>query len=207
LINSNARRPWDTHHRARSCNASFTLQGAPARALEWELPLEELRALVAGAALGGIEGGASPSTIMSHGLEWLLEVEAMPAASGPAPPQLPAAPTSAAPTRPVQVGLYLQNNVRYVPDLPTTCTLTGLSFRLEAVRDAGDAAAGAGGQRSRVGQKQELGCLPNSGRGWPDFFPILTSGSVDDPALAPFLHTGPGGAKGLRLRGEVLGLE
>jgi hypothetical protein len=192
------------------------LQASPARALEWEVPLEELRPMVAEVASGESEKGGvtSPGAIVSHGLEWRLQV----LASAPA-----AAAAPAAATRPVQLGLFIMNSVRFaVPSPPAACTLTGLSCRLEAARaaqPAGDAGAVAGGrQGQRAGAAAPLGPLSkemsvsdisehNRGLGWPTIFPDLASGSVDDPALAPFVHTGPGGAKVLRLRVEGLGLE
>jgi hypothetical protein len=174
-------------------------QAAPARALEWELPLEELRALVAGVAAGGSQRAAtrSPSIIVSHGLVWRLKVVAKPAASDlHPPPQLPAAPT-----RPVQLGLFLMNSFELaVPTPPEACTLTGHSYRLEAARNGG-------GRPLRKDGTQPDNAKPNQGVGTASFFPALPSGSVDDPALAPFVHAGPGGAKMLRLRAEGLRLD
>ncbi len=209
------------------------------------MPLEQLRPLVDGVVAGvsGFEkfasasGGLavvhpSPCSFVSHGLEWRLQVQATPVASDAA-----AAPAAA--TRPVQLGLFIMNSVRFaVPRPPAACTLTGLSFRLEAARvhgegqpavaaaaapgagglPAGADAAAAGAAAQPAGEaagpeprKMEMKVTDkvphNSGLGWPAFFAALATGSVDDPALAPFVHAGPGGAKVLRLRGEVLGLE
>ncbi len=176
---------------------SYPLQAALARALEWELPLGELRPLVADVASGvsNYEEADSPGTIVSYGLEWRLEVVVTPKGDSPAPP---ASPTAA---RPVQLGLYLENSFRFVPKPPAACKLVGLSFRLEAARPE------AGLPPLKKVEEQTDEAAPNMVWGWPAFFPALASGSVDDPALAPFVHTGPGGAKVLRLRAEVLGLE
>ncbi len=174
------------------------MQAAPARALEWELPLGELRLLVADVASGASEKKQvnSPGTIVSHGLEWRLKVQVWPSGDSPEPP--PATPNP----RPVQLGLFLVNSFRFVPTPPAACKLVGLSFRIEAARP------GAGLQPLRMEVKQADGASPNFGWGWPAFLPALAGGSVDAPALAPFVHTALGSrAKVLRLRAEVLGLE
>ncbi len=186
------------------------LQASPARALEWEVPLEQLRPLVDAMASDAVAMAAcSPGTIVSHGLEWRLKVQASPVASDAA-----AVPATAT---------FIVNSLQFaVPLPPAACTLTGLSYRVEAARSAqpeGDAAAGEGGRRGqRAAAGAPLGPLSkempvsdtaphNSGWGWLAFFPVLQSGSVDDPVLAPFVHTGPGGVKVLRLRVVGLGLE
>jgi hypothetical protein len=173
------------------------VQAAPARAVEWELPLGELRLLVANVASGksDFKKHTSPGTIVSYGLEWRLQVEVKPKGDSPPPPPPPTA------ARPVQLGVYLRNSFRFVPTPPAACKLTGLSFRLEAARP------GARLQPLRMESEQDDKASPDDGVGWRTFFPALAGGSVDDPALAPFVHTGLGGAKVLRLRGEVLGLE
>ncbi len=168
------------------------LQAAPARALEWELPLEELRALVADVASGKSKSkaGSSPGTIVSHGLEWWLVVEVTPNVTG-----------WLASRRPVQLGLFLVNSFRFVPEPLAACELVGLSYRIEAARP------GARLQPLRMEEEQWDKASPNSISGLRAFLTVA-SGSVDDPALAPFVHTALGSrAKVLRLRGEVLGLE
>jgi hypothetical protein len=173
--------------------------------MEWELPLGKLRPLVADVALdkSGLEAAASPGSIVSYGLEWRLKVQVKPSGDSPPPPASPTAPPPATPNpRPVQLGLFLVNSFRFVPEPLEACKLVGLSFRIEAARP------GAGLQPLRAEVKQWDKASPNVGSGSRAFFPALAGGSVDDPALAPFVHTAPGSrAKVLRLRAEVLGLE
>ncbi len=195
--------PWLTA--APPNHTRCPLQDAPARALEWDLKLEELRPLVAEVASGasGCQNLYSSRKIVSYGMEWELVADVN-ARYAP--------PTSAPSARPVEVGLWVLNHFGSVPKLHEACMLTGLSYRLEAARAQPADGAGAqprrpAGPARRLEKKREDCCRPGGFNGWFRFFPVLASGSVDDPALAPFVHTGPGGVKVLRLRAEVLGLE
>ncbi len=172
----------------------------------------------------------SPCTIVSHGLEWLLKVQ--PSASDAA--AAPAAATRpvqlgfflmnsfqfAVPQPPHAcklIGLSFRLEAARLEGQPAGAADAAAAGGGRPGVPGRAGRAGRGGAGVQVGPwsvgrgasewKQSDMARPDGGVGHSCLFPILTSGSVDDPSLAPFVHAGPGGAKMLRLRGEVLGLE
>jgi hypothetical protein len=208
-----------------------------ARPVEWELPLAQLQPLVDRVAAGAkLEQLAGPGTAVAFGLDWGLVIQ-LRGASGAKPgspgageiglylssgfKHMPKPPADAkfrwavwgGGLGPRLGGGAWLHGGRSPPCLLRLTRVGHSHVHPHHVCSFGDwlemARHGGGAPLSRKGSLEASPvCGPTGSLGYACFV-ALPSGTVDDPALAPFLHPAVdgGGGKVLRLRGVATAME